>query len=75
MKNECGIKAIIYNKVGDYSFIYAIIISFFSYFSFNIFFIFFLLQLSFSIAGTGILIVFPILIAIYTKSAQLPFSS
>ena len=68
-KNQCGIKAVVYNKVGDCFFLLTILLSFNTFFTFDLQLILFLsLHYSFSIH----LLLF---LALCTKSAQFPFSS
>jgi len=73
-KNQCGIKAVVYNKLGDCFFLFGILVGFnflrtFD-FDLSIFFIYFFIT---NFSFTVILISF--FIALSTKSAQFPFSS
>ena len=78
---NCGIKAIIYNKIGDCSFIFILVLSY-SYITYNNYYAFMPLSLivlfySITSAYSNSYISFNIIIItiIFTKSAQLPFSS
>ncbi len=79
-KLNCGIKAIIYNRIGDCSFLLVLSFSFVVFSGINYYLFIPLLLLLFIFIlfnwfNSSFLLYFVIFIIIFTKSAQLPFSS
>jgi len=68
-KVECAMKAVIYNRVGDFSLLMGMALTYLHFYSFDIEFIILLTALPWS-PPLGLF-----LVAMFTKSAQLPFSS
>ena len=72
-KNQCGIKAVVFNKIGDCLFLLSITLSYFTLYTFDLELLLFLLLLF--PFYTFCYFHLPLFIALCTKSAQFPFSS